>query len=113
MALRPAHWQHRHAREHLSFLPDAAQARDGQPGLRLSPAYDVLPMLNAPARGVELPARSFQPRLPLPAERVVWEHSASAAVEFWQAAAADARISTGFRATCADNAAVLHKLMSR
>ena len=93
----------------LSFQPNA---QDGQAGLRLSPAYDMLPMLYAPARGVELPARTFEPKLPLPAEREVWERAARAAIEFWQAAAADERISTGFRAICADTAAGLLKLMS-
>ncbi len=39
--------------------------------------------------------------------------AASAAIAFWQVATADQRISAGFRAICADNAAVLHKLMLR
>lgn len=94
----------------LSFQPST---QDGQAGLRLSPAYDMLPMLYAPARGVELPERSFEPKLPLPAEREAWDRAAHAAIAFWQTAAADKRISTGFRAICADNAAVLLKLMSR
>ena len=93
-----------------SFQPNA---RNGRSGLQLSPAYDMLPMLYAPARGVELPARSFEPKLPLPAERENWEKAARAATEFWQTAATDERISTGFRAICADNAAVLRKLWSR
>jgi hypothetical protein len=92
----------------LSFQPNA---RDGHAGLRLSPTYDMLPMLYAPARGVELPARNFEPKLPLPTEREVWERAARAAIEFWQTAAADERISSGFRAICTDNAAVLLKLV--
>jgi hypothetical protein len=75
--------------------------------------YDILPMLYAPARGVELPARTFAPKLPLPAEREDWEQAAHAAIEFWKMAAADERISTGFRAICVGNAAMLRKLMSR
>lgn len=94
----------------LSFQPNAW---DGQAGLRLSPVYDMLPMLYAPARGVELPARTFEPKLPLPAEREAWDRAARAATEFWQMAAADERISTGFRSICANNAAVLLKLVSR
>ena len=94
----------------LSFQPNA---RDGQAGLRLSPAYDMLPMLYAPARGVELPARSFEPKLPLPAQREDWDRAAHAATAFWQTAAADKRISTSFRTLCAHNAAVLLRLMSR
>ncbi len=94
----------------LSFQPNT---QESQAGLRLSPAYDMLPMLYAPARGVELPRRSFEPKLPLPAERQVWDRAASAAIAFWQMAAADERISNGFRVICADNAAVLQKLISR
>jgi hypothetical protein len=52
------------------------------------------------------------PKLPLPAQRVDWNHAARAATAFWQMAAADERISAGFRAICADNAAVLRKLVS-
>lgn len=94
----------------LSFHQDRV---NDQPGLRLSPAYDMLPMLYAPVRGVELPARRFEPRLPLPAERALWEVALGAALAFWQVAAADERISTGFRGICADNAAALAKLTPR
>lgn len=98
---------------HEANLSFQSSGEGGQAGLRVSPAYDMLPMLYAPVRGVELPARTFEPRLPLPTEREAWEHAAYAAIEFWKTAAADERISAGFRATCADNAAVLVKLMSR
>jgi len=94
----------------LSFQP---QAQAGGAGLRLSPAYDMLPMLYAPARGVELPTRRFEPPLPLPAERALWQRAAQAAIAFWQTAADDARISTGFRALCDSNAALLRQLLAR
>ena len=81
----------------LSFVP-------GAPGLRLAPVYDMLPMLYAPQRGVELPERNFAPRLPLPAEREAWQQAARAAVDFWTRASSDTRISDGFRQTCARNA---------
>jgi hypothetical protein len=81
----------------LSFVPRAD-------GLRLAPVYDMLPMLYAPQRGVELPDRTFAPRLPLPAERVHWQQAAQAAIDFWQRASRDARISHDFRQTCAGNA---------
>ena len=58
----------------LSFVP-------GEPGLRLAPVYDMLPMLYAPQRGVELPERQFAARLPLPSERELWHQAARAAVE--------------------------------
>ena len=71
--------------------------------LDLTPAYDMLPMLYAPQRGVELPTVSFTPRLPMPAEREPWQDAATAAVEFWSRAADDARISAEFRTICVDN----------
>lgn len=94
----------------LSFQPVTL---NGEPGVRVSPAYDMLPMLYAPARGVELPVRHFEPHLPLPAERELWEHSARAAEVYWSTAASDERISAEFRGLCAKNAQILHRLMSR
>jgi hypothetical protein len=79
----------------LSFVP--------APGLRLAPVYDMLPMLYAPQRGVELPERNFAPRLPLPSEREIWQEAARAATEFWSRASKDTRMSRGFRNTCARN----------
>jgi len=93
----------------LSFEPAVLA---GQPALRLAPAYDMLPMGYAPARGVELPVRDFRPKPPLPAGRQTWEAAARAAVAFWQAAADDARISAGFRELCAENAGVLRRLIA-
>lgn len=81
-----------------------------QPGLRVAPAYDMLPMLYAPQRGVELPQRSYTPRLPLPAEREAWQQAAVAALAFWEQAAADARIGSTFREQCARNAETLQAL---
>ncbi|NGZ87180.1 type II toxin-antitoxin system HipA family toxin YjjJ [Duganella aceris] len=90
----------------LAFVPGAA----GKPPLALAPAYDMLPMLYAPVRGVELPPREFAPALPLPAEREDWLAAAQAAIEFWSMAAADGRISAGFRATCRVNGRELRRL---
>jgi len=84
----------------LSFVPRMSAA--ARP-LTLAPAYDMLPMLHAPQRGVELPPVTFNPRLPLPTEREAWRVAAAAAGQFWSRAADDARISAGFRAICADN----------
>jgi hypothetical protein len=74
-----------------------------RPGLALAPAYDMLPMLYAPARGVELPSRHFSPQLPLPAERPVWTAAAVAAQDFWLRASGDPRISDDFRRICERN----------
>jgi hypothetical protein len=84
----------------LSFRP---QVPNSGPALSLAPAYDMLPMLYAPQRGVELAPVTFAPRLPLPAEREAWRQAAAAADQFWSRAANDARISDQFRAICADN----------
>lgn len=78
-----------------------------RPGLCLAPVYDMLPMMYAPVRGVELPERQFAPRLPLPWESALWMQARHAAIAFWQAAGADRRISPAFRAICKDNATLL------
>jgi len=90
----------------LAFVPGA----EGGPPLELAPAYDMLPMLYAPARGVELPQREFAPALPLPLEREDWLAAADAALAFWRGAAADERISAGFRAVCKANGKELTRL---
>jgi DNA-binding Lrp family transcriptional regulator len=78
-----------------------------RPGLRLAPAYDMLPMLYAPSRGGELPERRYDPPLPLPAEADAWREAARGARAFWLRCEADARISDGFRSICGRNAEAL------
>jgi hypothetical protein len=90
----------------LSFIPRISAETTS---LILAPAYDMLPMLYAPQRGVELPSANFVPRLPLPAEREAWQDAAAAADQFWSRAANDARISAEFRAICVDNLHTLRK----
>lgn len=80
----------------LSFVP-------GEPGLQLAPVYDMLPMLYAPQRGVELPEQHFAARLPLPGERAAWHQAAQAAIDFWSRAGNDTRISKDFRQICRRN----------
>ncbi len=82
-------------------------ARTTPGALAVAPAYDMLPMLHAPLRGGELPMRAFEPPLPLPSEQAVWSSACAAALRFWHLAAADPRISAGFRALCAASAARL------
>ena len=86
----------------LSFVP--------QETLVLAPAYDMLPMLYAPLPGGELPSRRFEPALPLPPQREAWSVACAAALAFWRMAAADARISAGFRRVCKANAARLDEV---
>ena len=72
----------------------------------LSPTYDMLPMWYAPVGG-ELVARDFtaRPLRPTAATLPEWPRAAALALQFWQAAALDERISSGFRAIAAQNAA--------
>ena len=94
----------------LSFIP----VTDGDGTVfTVAPIYDMLPMTYAPVRGVELPPRSYVPRLPLPAEAAAWRDAAAAALVFWALAANDDRISAEFRRTCSDNEALLRRLVER
>ena len=90
----------------LSFEPQRSAATTS---LILAPAYDMLPMLYAPQRGVELPLVNFAPRLPLPTEREAWAFAATAADQFWSRAADDDRIGAGFRALSAENLRTIRK----
>ena len=92
----------------LSFRP---QGSGTGAALGLAPVYDMLPMLYAPQRGVELAPVTFVPRLPLPAEREAWRQAADAAAQFWSRAADDARISAQFRASCVDNLRAVRRTM--
>lgn len=88
----------------LSFTPAAG-------GVALAPAYDMLPMLYAPQRGVEPAQPAYTPRLPIPARRDAWLDAAHAALQFWQSASDDVRISTAFRRICSANARTLQPLI--
>lgn len=71
----------------------------------LSPTYDMLPMLYAPVGG-ELVPRDFasRPLQPTAATLGEWADAQRLALAFWKAAAADERVSAGFRAIAAENA---------
>ena len=71
--------------------------------LSLTPTYDMLPMAYAPLSGGEVPPYDFNPSLPLPQQRDVWQVACKAALEFWQHASTDVRISAPFRTVCGDN----------
>lgn len=72
---------------------------------RLAPAYDMLPMLYAPVAGEVVP-RDFaaQPPRPTVHTLAVWPQARELALRFWQAAAADGRVSPPFRAIAQANA---------
>lgn len=99
---------------HFGQLIGNSDMHDGnlsfRPGLELTPLYDMLPMLYAPMRGVELPERQFVPPLPLPHETQLWRDAARAAEVFWARAAGDNRISANFRHMCTANAQVVRQL---
>jgi hypothetical protein len=79
---------------------------------KIAPAYDMLPMQYAPLRGGEVPARDFDPSgfPPPPADREHdWQRILQAAVTFWNAAAADDRITQDFRRLCAENGQALQR----
>lgn len=96
----------------LSFRFRPMQGR-ANPQLQLAPAYDMLPMLYAPLSGGEVPARGFEPPLPLPREREAWYVACKAAREFWKVAAHDGRISNNFQKMCAENLNRLDSLAHR
>ncbi len=76
--------------------------------MRFAPAYDMLPMMYAPQRGVELIERQLKPALPLPKERENWLRAASV---FWWRVEADARISLDFRRIAGVNAGLLGRVV--
>lgn len=101
--------------EHFGRLIANTDMHDGNlaflPGLRLAPAFDMLPMLYAPQRGVELVERNFAPALPMPHERRTWIQAAEAAIVFWRRAQQDERISKGFKNICKTNADQIQRLL--
>ena len=91
----------------ISLLRHETQSSDNW---KLSPSYDMLPMLYAPV-GVELVQRDFAVRngvmakpQPTSATLPEWPRALALAIQFWQTAAADTRISAAYRAIAAENA---------
>jgi hypothetical protein len=73
-------------------------AYDGR--FRLTPVYDMLPMLFAPAHD-QLVARSYTPADPTSETLNVWGRARALAEEYWRTLASEARISAEFRGICA------------
>jgi HipA-like protein len=67
---------------------------------RLTPVYDMLPMLFAPAHD-QLVARIYTPADPTSDTLHVWGRARELAEEYWRSLASEARISAEFRAICA------------
>jgi hypothetical protein len=78
---------------------------------RLSPTYDMLPMLYAPVKG-ELVERDFASRKLQPTSHTlaVWPQAKQLAQQFWHSVAADTRVSDAFKALAQANADVVAKL---
>jgi hypothetical protein len=78
---------------------------------RLSPTYDMLPMLYAPVKG-ELVERDFASRKLQPTSHTlaVWPQAKQLAQQFWHSVAADASVSDAFKALAQANADVVAKL---
>jgi hypothetical protein len=85
---------------------------DDQPH-RITPSYDMLPMLYAPDTQGELVERNFAPRPPLAGVAGVWGNAAGAALEFWDRAAAEAQLSDGFREIAGRNRVIVRRLLDR
>ena len=102
--------------EHFGRLIANTDMHDGnltfRPDLTLAPAYDMLPRLYAPSRGIELVERTFAPALPLPRERDNWIQAAQAAVVFWRRAEGDDRIGNAFRMISKANADEVERLLA-
>lgn len=78
---------------------------------RLSPTYDVLPMLYMPIAGELVPQDlALEKKVPTAATLDVWPEARALAQAFWSAAAQDERISAGFRSLAAAHAATLAAL---
>jgi hypothetical protein len=67
---------------------------------RLTPVYDMLPMLFAPAHD-QLIARIYTPADPTSDTLNVWGRARALAEEYWRLLANEPRISTEFRTICA------------
>lgn len=78
---------------------------------QLAPAYDMLPMFYTPVVG-EVVVRNWGSQLPRPNANTlsVWPQAKALALQFWQSAAADARISHEFRAVAKANEGLVNDL---
>jgi hypothetical protein len=65
--------------------------------LRLTPSFDMLPMLWAPRPGYAEPAPEFIPQPPLPEDRGIWSRAAELAVDYWERVAGSTKVSESFR----------------
>ena len=84
----------------INFFSDGAT-------LRLAPAFDQVSMLYAPTADGQVPLRAFAPPHATADTLDVWNDARAAAVEFWQRASDDVRVSDDVRTLSAANATAL------
>ena len=95
-----------HAGNLAFFLDDAMP-------LRVTPSYDMLPMLWAPGSQGEMINRPFAPVPPLPGYRDEWQQAAEWANIFWQRVLDDSHVSEDFHRLAEQARAVVQRLHSR
>lgn len=78
--------------------------------LRVTPAYDMLPMLWSPGSQGEIMERPFAPEPPLPAMTEPWREAAAWAADFWSRVAADPRLSPGFSQIAREGESMVRQL---
>lgn len=78
--------------------------------LRVTPSYDMLPMLWAPGAQGEIVNRRFAPAPPVPSLLEPWRSAAAMAEDFWDRVAGDARISQDFRRAAGEAGGVVRQL---
>ena len=78
---------------------------------QLAPVYDMLPMFYVPVAG-EVVERDWARQLPRPNAHTLsaWPQAKALALQFWQSAAADARISEDFRVVARVNGGLVQRL---
>lgn len=81
--------------------------------LALTPVFDMLPMLYAPAAGGAVVSREFTPPPPLPRHAGAWSEAAALAEAFWADVAGDLRASPEFRNIAERNHETLASLRRR
>jgi len=80
---------------------------------RLTPTYDMLPMLWAPRPGSAEPDPIFSPAPPLPGDQVIWSQAANLAIEFWQRVAQSPQVSNSFHLHAEKSLAAVRSLCAR
>lgn len=88
------------------FLDDALP-------LRLTPSYDMLPMLYRPAGNGAVVAREYKAAAPMPGDLVVWRDVAAWATDYWRRVSVHEHISDGFRTIAKANLATISAARSR